>query len=121
MQALLSDYSLKGLYRHSSSFLQQYIDQFETLFRRFLPRLHRHLYVSMEPRFEVVLFAVDWFTTLFSYSMRFDTMLVVWDCFIAARLDEGLYVCGLATLLALMKPLESLESFAGTVMHETRM
>ena len=67
---------MAGLYHSYSSFLQQFVDQFDTLFRRFLPRLHRHLSLHLDPKLEPVLFAVDWFTTLFTYSLRFDAALV---------------------------------------------
>lgn len=99
---LLRDYHMAGLYHSYSSFLQQFVDQFDTLFRRFLPRLHSHLSLTLDPKLEPVLFAVDWFTTLFTYSLTLETVQIVWDCFLVARLDEALYVTGLALLLHLV-------------------
>jgi hypothetical protein len=46
--AVLGDYHLGGVYEPHSSFLQQYMDQFDLLVRRFLPRLHRHFELDLQ-------------------------------------------------------------------------
>mmetsp|Transcript_2799 Transcript_2799/g.4036 ORF Transcript_2799/g.4036 Transcript_2799/m.4036 type:complete len:838 (-) Transcript_2799:2685-5198(-) len=101
LYSMLGDCHLRGIYECKSSFLQQFLDQFDLLVRRFLPRVHHHLEVGLEPGFPIVLFAIEWFTTVFSYSLRLDAVYLCWDLFLVARLDEALYVTGLAILFHL--------------------
>jgi len=113
IHCVLEDYHMAGIYEHQSSFMQQYLDQFDLLVRRFLPRLHRHLDIGIKEGYPVVLFGMEWFTTIFSYSLRLDAVYLIWDLFLVARLDEALFVAGLAILDVLKESLMQINSFEG--------
>lgn len=59
MSVLLDQRSMAGIFDAKSSFLQQFIERFDSLVRRVLPRLHRHLSKVVQPRFDVVLYAAS--------------------------------------------------------------
>jgi len=112
IHSVLKEYHLLGLYLCKSSFIQQYIDQFDMLIRRFSPKLRQHL---TKQGFSVSFFALEWFTTVFCYSLRLDAVYLVWDLFLVTKLDESLFVVGLAILHHLSPQIFAIQNFEDMV------
>ncbi len=81
-----------------SSFLQQYVDRFDFLFSRVLPELYLKF---AQEKFETMFFAIDWFTTLFTNHFSNEVSTLVWNTILLNRLQDGLFLCGLAVLKSL--------------------
>jgi hypothetical protein len=54
---------------------------------------------------------MEWFTTVFSYSLRLDAVYLVWDLFLVSRLEEALFISGLAILQLLSPQLVAISTF----------
>ncbi|RLN95119.1 hypothetical protein BBJ28_00000103 [Nothophytophthora sp. Chile5] len=91
---MLKKRHLAGLYHRSSTFLDEYLQHFEVMFRRDLPNLHAHL---LAQGFALPMYGIEWFTTLFSLSTKTDLACAIFDLFFVGVQDIFLRV-GLAIL-----------------------
>ncbi|KAG7402196.1 hypothetical protein PHYBOEH_005759 [Phytophthora boehmeriae] len=96
---MLKKRHLAGIYHRSSTFLDEYLQHFEQMFIRDLPKLHAHL---MEQGFAVPMYGIEWFTTLFSLSTKTDLACAIFDLFFVGLQDVFLRVA-----LAILKLLEA--------------
>lgn len=93
---LLFDQRLCLLLDPKSCFLQQYVDNFDSLFCTYLPDLYRKF---GEFGFDCVYFSLDWFTTFFTNALDKDNCLLVWDLVLGSgAIGDGFYIAGLALL-----------------------
>jgi hypothetical protein len=98
MVALLNKRKLAALFRPSSSLLQQCVDRLDFLLAKTLSLLHTHLTRALDPPFETTFYGVDWFSTLFAYSLPRPTASLVWDLFIGATEDDALFLAALGIM-----------------------
>ncbi|GMF26015.1 unnamed protein product [Phytophthora fragariaefolia] len=85
---------LAGIYHRSSTFLDEYLQHFEQLFIRDLPKLHAHL---LAQGFAIPMYGIEWFTTLFSLSTKTELACAIFDLFFVGVQDIFLRA-GLAIL-----------------------
>eukprot|EP00644_Phytophthora_capsici_P016423 jgi/Phyca11/569930/estExt2_Genewise1.C_PHYCAscaffold_340328 len=85
---------LAGIYHRSSTFLDEYLQHFEQMFIRDLPKLHAHL---LAQGFAIPMYGIEWFTTLFSLSTKTDLACAIFDLFFVGVQDVFLRA-GLAIL-----------------------
>lgn len=52
---------MRQIFHRSSTFLDDYMHQFELMFRRTLPDLFEHMYAQ---GFSLPMFGIEWFTTM---------------------------------------------------------
>ncbi|KAK1947863.1 EVI5-like protein [Phytophthora citrophthora] len=91
---MLKKRHLAGIYHRSSTFLDEYLQHFEEMFIRDLPKLHAHLLVQ---GFTIPMYGIEWFTTLFSLSTKTDLACAIFDLFFVGVQDIFLRA-GLAIL-----------------------
>ncbi|OWZ21168.1 hypothetical protein PHMEG_0004321 [Phytophthora megakarya] len=91
---MLKKRHLAGLYHRSSTFLDEYLQHFEKMFIRDLPKLHAHL---LAQGFAIPMYGIEWFTTLFSLSTKTDLACAIFDLFFVGVQDIFLRA-GLAIL-----------------------
>ncbi|TMW68588.1 hypothetical protein Poli38472_006056 [Pythium oligandrum] len=96
---LLKKRQLARIYQHSSTFLDDYLQHFESMFKEQLPELHHHVHGQ---GFVAPMYAVEWFTTLFSLSTKVELSCAVFDLFFV-----GVQDIFLRTGLAIFKLLEA--------------
>lgn len=96
---MLKKRHLAGIYHRSSTFLDDYLQHFEKMFIRDLPKLHAHL---LAQGFVVPMYGIEWFTTLFSLSTKPDLACAIFDLFFV-----GLQDIFLRAGLAILKLLEA--------------
>jgi len=85
LHALLrgAKFNLHGLYSPGFPLLHQFFYQLEYLIQKDYPRVYKHMKaLEISP----VLYAPQWFITLFAYSFPMETLLRIWDVI----LHEGL-------------------------------
>ncbi|KAG6975048.1 hypothetical protein JG687_00000002 [Phytophthora cactorum] len=91
---MLKKRHLAGIYHRSSTFLDEYLQHFEQMFIRDLPKLHAHL---LAQGFAIPMYGIEWFTTLFSLSTKTDLACAIFDLFFVGVQDIFLRA-GLAIL-----------------------
>ncbi|ETP00910.1 hypothetical protein F441_21709 [Phytophthora nicotianae CJ01A1] len=91
---ILKKRHLAGIYHRSSTFLDEYLQHFEQMFIRDLPKLHAHL---LAQGFAIPMYGIEWFTTLFSLSTKTDLACAIFDLFFVGVQDIFLRA-GLAIL-----------------------
>ncbi|KAG7382303.1 hypothetical protein PHYPSEUDO_005035 [Phytophthora pseudosyringae] len=96
---MLKKRHLAGIYHRSSTFLDEYLQHFEQMFIRDLPKLHAHL---LAQGFAIPMYGIEWFTTLFSLSTKTDLACAIFDLFFV-----GVQDIFLRTGLAILKQLEA--------------
>jgi hypothetical protein len=96
---MLKKRHLAGIYHRSSTFLDEYLQHFEQMFIRDLPKLHAHL---LAQGFAIPMYGIEWFTTLFSLSTKTDLACSIFDLFFV-----GLQDIFLRAGLAILKLLEA--------------
>ncbi|KAL4169497.1 hypothetical protein KRP22_010416 [Phytophthora ramorum] len=96
---MLKKRHLAGIYHRSSTFLDEYLQHFEQMFLRDLPKLHAHL---LAQGFAIPMYGIEWFTTLFSLSTKTDLACAIFDLFFV-----GVQDIFLRTGLAILKLLEA--------------
>ncbi|CAM8987393.1 unnamed protein product [Rhodiola kirilowii] len=85
---------MEGLYQVGLPLVQQYLFQFESLVKEYMPKLGEHFSQEM---INPTMYCSQWFITVFSYSFPFHFTLRIWDVF----LNEGVKIVfkvGLALL-----------------------
>eukprot|EP01083_Nonionella_stella_P083472 230847_1 len=73
-------YQLHGCYRPGFPTLQKRFFQFERLMDKFSPKVMRHF---RECDLPCMMYASQWFITVFSHSVPFDLVVRVWDVFLS--------------------------------------
>lgn len=111
LAALLSG-GLRALFQARQPTLKAEIERFELVLQQTLPELAAHF---REQGFAPILFAVDWFSTFFTYSLPCTAALWVFDL-IMAGMPDPLFRVGAALLHVLDPTLRRLD-FA-TLMHD---
>ncbi|KAF4028677.1 Ankyrin repeats (many copies) [Phytophthora infestans] len=91
---MLKKRHLAGIYHRSSTFLDEYLQHFELMFIRDLPKLHAHM---LAQGFAIPMYGIEWFTTLFSLSTKTDLACAIFDLFFVGVQDIFLRA-GLAIL-----------------------
>ncbi|KAE9123243.1 hypothetical protein PF006_g17462 [Phytophthora fragariae] len=91
---MLKKRHLAGIYHRSSTFLDEYLQHFEQMFVRDLPKLHAHL---LSQGFAIPMYGIEWFTTLFSLSTKTELACAIFDLFFVGVQDIFLRA-GLAIL-----------------------
>jgi len=69
---------LEGLFEPGMPLVQQCLFSLSGILKAASPKLAAHL---AKQGAEPIMFATSWFVTLFSYTLPFDCVLRVWDCF----------------------------------------
>jgi len=81
----ISDKYLKDYFTPGMEMLRRDSNLFMALLKRTSPQAHRHL---MKSKVEPLMFMTDWFLCALTRTLKWDTLLRVWDCFLC----EGIKV-----------------------------
>lgn len=106
---------MEGLYGPGLPLVRQCLYQFEGLTAEHLPRLSAHF---ARECIHPSMYASQWFITVFSYSLPWDVVLRVWDCFMLEGI-KIVFQVGIALLQASEEDLLALpfEALAANLRH----
>eukprot|EP01029_Cantina_marsupialis_P017940 TRINITY_DN405_c0_g4_i1.p1 TRINITY_DN405_c0_g4~~TRINITY_DN405_c0_g4_i1.p1 ORF type:complete len:1464 (-),score=422.80 TRINITY_DN405_c0_g4_i1:523-4914(-) len=91
------DEKMDVLFDPKKPFLKKYVDKFNLIVRRHIPRVHQHL---AKENLDLTYVCLEWFTTVFSCSLNLPSVLWLFDMLLAG-MPELMFRAGLAVLTTL--------------------